>query len=1681
MKQSTRLLSVLLALVMLFGVMSIGVEAAVRRNVVITKGNVNYDSIDDVALTTDQVATLICDELDKLLLDANINEDITIAKLDLRSLDAAFKSIYDLLGNILISSATVEDVAKLKNTRNLLNRKRTDSGGDADMLVRFIGFLVSDSEVRGVLSKIAYGIENGSNSLQVGSILKGILGNDLAILNDLPALIRGLVFDKVLLASYAYPREDDKDLYVTAPTTTYEKWDKLGTKPFTNTDTMLNTALYNLLTTPQDKVWVYNEDTGLMERKYDMDSKILPTVTAAAINLNSNSLMGVLDNIFQIAFNNLAVAPLNHDLKKLIMKEMDVDFIEVKNPSSGLLAAFNAVPNIKNYFVNAATFKYNGNWYFSDYVTRGVDANGDDKTDVDANGREITIKLRRFFKADASDADELYELINWDYTFTSSSYDYAASLSAYGSFIGQLNHLLYTLLDTMLSSQIKAEILAFDGAPFWTDGANSNIGANLLNVLKFVLCKYTNKFFYKNPAYVDGDGAALQSFVDDVKACANLENLVAYIALPLMKDILPELILPKELTKDLEIEQMAALLLREVLSDLTPTLNFDAEVFKTGTLDSPAGREIAVKTQEQWKELVLGMAMNLGVIYLDNVTNFNLDSAAAAAIYAANGWEGLLEEVVDWGIQYLGTGTNGILNGFGPQTLGAVRGTYNGNAFTNINKILNALLPLSLVVGCDANDFACDIEYLAFEKLVPAIFDLDFSLLLSVFGRSGSADNLLTAKNAVATILDLVRRILNSVLPNAVPTSHLTNLNTFTSQAGLKALISALLGALNTRVYAGGGTTGLLYSGILPLISKFVKDWSGEQTVGSPLIEMESTYTATNGALSGATFTITNGAKGLWRSYLDENGNRQQDEHYKYRITGVTATSTAGSVSVSAPATILDFGVGMTASFNVTGIPTVGAVVLFAINYQVYNEEGTTMSGGKIFTAYRYAYVTYNPTDDGNEVGKTHKSDSKMQFGLYTPQYIPLESGAGTIPNRNTAYFNVEYTNYSGYTPCKAQIQTVPAAQKGISIATTGEIEIPKETKTKWASFTVNEDQYNAAAITSGTVLNWNITLMMRNRKFVASGGQSDTYAGTLVMKFYSANDLSDLKDLTNDEIGAVKLQANYNTGSVYANKVLRTTAISEDEPKETNFDTTGIDPETEELVTIIDGATAWTNYKTALNAAIRGAYQVWNANSVYNHKELYENLRVAISDLNYCRKSAEQLADEGAESNDVAVLALKAIYDARVPEIDSYKDYMLYRWDRYKDSEGAAYRLISAFEAAQAVVDTEVFPYGNINITELNALLAKDGAYANYINALRKARTAEEIEASHEAKTKAEENYSRGYTAQDVEQITSLFQRTADRLVPREGGTKTEYLATELASALAIYGNAATSTKYSAKSWDVYLDRLATAQAELQNPKNNHTVFEAKYYLQRAVNELILIEDSADYSGLEDAIASAEAVLANHTLFQQGQDKVIGLVIAALGYKIDGTELFPGAAKDVVNTPYDKNKQNRIDDAELALRLALANVRFETTAVGGNDGATTEEQTENDAYFAFVPANLAIDNVYGYLAAVTVPENVTNVAPVTVTPNATHAGTGTIVTFYGTLAGVTIPVASYSVVVIGDVTGDSAIDSADAMLADLVVNEHREVDGAFLKAALADAATAAGGVVTIEALSAIVNIAVGK
>lgn len=1674
MKQSTRLLSILLAMVMLIGVLSVGVSA---EKIGLTKSAVAYDSIDDAVLTPQQVSTIIMDLLDnELLPSAGLGTiDLSIAgSLRTDTVNHLIADLVSISGGAAwaIAKALLGDIGDLnfgalKTGSNPYQR----SHGDLTLFYQLIQFL---NDNRSILGKIAYGI-GVTNGIGFGVAASAVGDVDLNITD----MLRGLLFDELLLGSYAYPEESDVGYYTTPPSTVYTDWEDLSTKPFTSADAMVNKAIENLLKTPQDKVSTLVE--GKVVRKYDPDSVILPTVTAAQVNLNTNSVFSLLDGIIQLAYNTLATEPLNHDLKRLLMKETDVEFNEIKNPSAGLLSAFAAVEatGIKNYFVNAATFKYNDNWYFSDYVTRGVDANSDGITDTDLEGTEITEKVRRFFKADLSDVDELFDIINWDYEFTETTYDFAAGKATYGSIVGQLNHLIYVILDTVLSAQAKSDIAAFlnDGNGFYIDGDNSNFPTNLIRIIKYALCTYTNKFFYKNPDYVDENGVALPAFVADVKACASIEELVAYIAIPLMKDILPEMILPVAFTDGLEIEQVAALALREAISDITPALNFDSRIFKADTLTSATGRELAVLDQAGWQDLILDMGLNLAVIYLDNVTNINLDTDAAAAIYAQAGWRSLLEEVVDWAVGYIGSGSTSVLVGLDPTTLGSVRGTYNGNAFTILTTALNKLLPLGFICGPAVNTTTgvLDVDTL-FWQLYDAICDLDLASLLSLFGRSTAPNNFLAQTNIIKQVLDILNRILNVLFNDATILQNTASLdNAILNQANLKQTIIDLLLALNTR-------KAPILTNLFPVLAKFISDWGGEQVLANPIIGLENRVATTNGALTDATFTIANGAKGVWRSYMD-GSTRVQDNQYKCQITSVTCTATAGTVSNIRLSTTaaLDYGQSLTVTYNVASVPAAGGVALFNIKYKVFDEDGNAMSNGKVFEANRYTYLSQNPTDEGTMriIAESSYVGNSAYCRLYSPRYVSIEGAVETLPNLRTYRFDHQFSTQASRSWARIN-STTPATQNGITLGTVAKQEMKVDESFDYYSFTVNAATYDAAVtagtITSGTTLTWAVNGTVKGKDFAKekSGTQN------LQVKFYNNADVDECKEITNRETGNVKIASDYKTGTVYADKVLKSTPGTEEDPQMTNFTATGVDPETEETVTVIDGAQAWATYVSALNNAIRHAYQAWNANSVYAHKAAYEALRIATNDVNYCKKTSYELAQEGGENNDTAVEALKTLYEGYEDNLDSYKDYMLYRFNRYEDNARSARNLINIYKRATAVIDTKVFPYINISVTELNQLLALDTTYAPYISALLEDRTPEEIEGSGKAKAEAFKTYVGGYTALDVNQISNLLQRTYARLLPREGGTKTEYLAAEIASALAIYGSAATSTTYSEKSWARYLDRLATAQAELAAPKNNQTVFDAKYHLQRAVNGLILIEDGADYSGLEDAIAAAQAVLANHTDFLKGQNKVIGLVIAALGRTLDDVNLFPGAALDVVDTPYALDDQDRIDDAELKLRMALSNVRYATTAIDPNAGATTENQTENDAYYAFVPANLAIANVYGYLNAITVPANVTDVLPVTITPNATNAGTGTVVTYYGKLGGVSIPVASYSVVVIGDVTGDSAIDSADAMLADLVVNTHKEVDGAFLKAALADPATAAGGIVTIEALGVILNIAVG-
>ena len=105
MKKSLRILSMVLAVVMIFGSMSVlGSAYDKYKGNDLTTNDVSFDDVDIPNFSVDQYASMALDEVDRMLAEAQINLDIYIGKLNLSSIDGTVKSINDLLASAAVQN-----------------------------------------------------------------------------------------------------------------------------------------------------------------------------------------------------------------------------------------------------------------------------------------------------------------------------------------------------------------------------------------------------------------------------------------------------------------------------------------------------------------------------------------------------------------------------------------------------------------------------------------------------------------------------------------------------------------------------------------------------------------------------------------------------------------------------------------------------------------------------------------------------------------------------------------------------------------------------------------------------------------------------------------------------------------------------------------------------------------------------------------------------------------------------------------------------------------------------------------------------------------------------------------------------------------------------------------------------------------------------------------------------------------------------------------------------------------------------------------------------------------------------------------------------------------------------------------------------------------------------------------
>ena len=1763
MKQSTKLLSLVLALVMAFGCMS------VIGNAALVKGEVKWDNIDDAKLTAEQVADLALDLVDNdLLADMDTIDLSIVGSLRLNSIDNICADITKLTNGFVwsIGKGLLGDLGDL-DFSPVKNKSR--SQGDVQMIMNVLTLVGNDTNSN-ILSKIAYGLgtSNGISLGLVGNFLD--LGSVGDMLGDIPLLLKSMLYDLLIYGSYGYEKD----------------YEELGALPadVDTLDEMVAQTIGGLLVNPQDYTW---EGEGAAAKKvWNEKSLVMPTLAAKGMaevksmtNIYNNSIFSLLDKIAPYAIYDLGVGALNNNLKKALLEAVEVDFneIDVAVLPADIAADFevDAVDGEESYVTYIAYDKIaqdGETFYYTTMETETVMVDGEPVLDEDGN--EETQKVRKFFKANTASANDFYNLIDFGWEFVApvpgaeedsadfaldnlSALNYKALIAEYGSIMESLNHLLYVVFETAVKQEVKDYFAEMTG-DYWVDGATTEKYSdgtsifmdNVSRLLKYLLAEHADRIFGSDSPYVAWE-------YDDV-ADYELLDIVAIIGPVFFEDVMPQLIMPKNADgtyafhEGVQVLEFGAIVLREFITEIAPNVNYDAYIFAEGTVTSANDRQFKVQNAEAWFNIILNMGLDVGYTYLNNLTNFNTAIPTIGVTEAR--WKDMLGVAVTWAANYVSDGTNSVIHGFEPAKLAAYT-----DPLDKLSYVLNTILPLGFICGCTTDSFAFDIS-VVFDKLKSILTTFDLTELASLFGRNEEAYNILNTTNLMDMVLNLVNGIVNLVLPISENGDGVTgllqgvgtkNLDNIISKANLKITVQQLLRALYTQGRE-------LLNCALPVVGMFVKGWGTEQQFQEPEISLERSIDLVNGATEAAqTVTVRNASNGVWRHYKDAAGKEYTDEQYQIKLMSVNVydqrAEDGASAYVSVSASQQTIGYGATGSFTYTAanVPTSGALVRFKVGYKVIDEDNKEMAGGKIFYKESYAYLNYNGSDAGKET--FWNNDGSLSYAkMFGPHYVPLSTATDYIPTIVTGETGRDHKLFTS-----SQEAGLRAATTTIDGITFGNVSVKfsnsslyfKDLK-QFSSYTtycvddkdkqqsgsgnsltisggVNKATWEAAKKTSGSNTTFSIYLK-------AKGKENGPH--NLALIYYDDIAYNKLSSLAMSEMDALRLASNYNlTGKVYTNGVLESQNTTDDKGetvlRETASTTTAwiansdagkwagsytgadgtvytetvkeyaanavtvTDEEGEngyvtvddvkinvKKVTVIDCATAVNAYVPAFLEGVRGGVQAWNANSVWNLEALYEALYVAANDYGYCKKSAIQSVREGKGDNlDATVDALKAdlaAVEAQYSDTKDYTDYKMYRWNRYNDArDDAAYYINLKNDASNATVAEidEIFPYTGINEDDLRVLVEGD-KYEDYILALLEQMDEEEIEST--AKWLEDRKAEYQTTALlDVEMAANYLDRMGPRLLARDHGVITTYLADEIASADNMVK---AKSAYTARSWAKYETAYNNAQAVLDNP-TQMTVFDAKYELMCCRNELVKVEDEADYSELEALISQATQALANANLYDN-TNKELGQVLAELGYhdfeNADGDmiQLFPGSALYVNTEPYGVDEQEAIDVAANELKEALARLKFKGLNITGA-GVSTEVIVPGDekagidditATVARIAPELDADAVKAVIGATASGANVTtdlitvsNDVHYTVdTDLEAFTGTNATVTFYTLVGGVKVPVATVKVVVEADVNGDGVLDVLDGALVELVSNENAELQGCYFLAGNLDAAT---------------------
>lgn len=1696
MKKSTKLLSVILAVVMIFSTMSVMAFAA----------KTNYRSGEELTaldayspdgavtrLSTEERMSVVFDFLDVTLAAANINmgEVFSVGSLklniDLRSVNALCGTI-DNVKSLLNSGAVkllsgllgiVKD-ANLKNWKSGMTREKN---AQLD-IVNGIATLLNDNA--GLVKKV----------INDGKLDVGIIGNFVDIsgvnkyLSDLPGMLKGLVYPMFARV------DDDMELINTYSTTTE------------NPDTLIKNVLINAMSKPQSYT-SYKEDAS---GNCISNHIALPKSAEAGLRdyyVKGSDSKGAYIKVFE--YDTAKKTYVSQDEKYYKTEETDMEGngtgVYVYTNASGenvkyyvkdsyflpSLATSDKVSEIFNLdsntlvsalyqiapyvFKDLAPVVLNGSvkmllaqWFGAEktelfggkaseatavlaklppdvkaFYSKAAGAYNWEWSDFtigsDDNGYYRLVSkdglTETWLKFDMSTANSFAKLINWNYTisgdFVNEFMPTAANDGSVTASVAGYTTVLASLNDFVGKAIDTILSDTAKAAINWTKGDNSNLVPNLRKALQYVAAY--------NPEYLFGTGyeTVYAGYYDTVvDKSASDQDVVTALGAIGVKALMPQIILPSAAElKGQNVTALLACVIRELATQFVPTYNYDALIYA----DYNSKTLVKGKDSGYWLDVIFTMGTDIGMKYLSKLADLGSDKAGGYQFEASKTYKladfekntRAWEKTIDWIIDWALTSDNEWCWKF--------------------QKLINTGdLDLDLATAQD--------PWVKLDKIIRDVLPVEKII------NETAADG----KTFLETVLreDIIDNLLNLDVSKLLGTNSVTGIlnipanSTLRTEAMYPAVFRIVRELLNKVLGKVCGNTALIadsYNSIDAILQK-----SSIADLAEKLISGIA-YAVQSGGLLDVALPFVNFFLG-WttnaQSYAEPKLTIDKGSLNYVQLTNGQMNTTLKVTNASA---------GMLLKHG----DTYDHPYMLTLKSVTVNDTEMLKNGETTLSPYESTDVTLNAavhTDSLVKVtavysftfkdGTAYDGDiTSTTFEYATNDTADTVGSAWDSGEKKATYLAVDYVKMKGATTTDCLVtnpSALASAISNIAVTWTNTRDTDcKFTKGSISGFDANyfESSGQAEALVNKTFL-----------KYVKD---DDSYTGNIV----TVNPLRLKSDV---DAATVPSGATYDLGNqavtVSGSHRNRTRTLDMSAPLGTLYYYNGTNVKNavdSEFKTNRDSskypAEAWKTYWTALTAAAKLAYGPFKKANIGNYSD--DNLTAAVTALETAAKALDTAST--TPSSGSATVTPAPIEAALKDAGDiNYQNFDLYAYWAYEKAMKAGNAIIDAYKGP--VAPEKYIDGSSLSEAEITAIANK--ATATYKSAIVASMKAPSIEAQNAYMDAVKAYKTPSYSELEVRNSAKNIAWYASFLKNAAVKTEKQFLDKEIKAAKA---QGYKEADYTAGSYARYTKALAAAEALNANAKALQSeVFDAKYELEIAQRALMPKSASAleagAYTELEAVIAQAKSIFTDNSAYTFDASKADGLteteayakLVSVLGYeytdeKGNTANLYSGSAENYAANDrfYSNVVAAQIDAVITNLKNAMAPfvckyVAVPTTA-GSNEGVSVTESAS--LITGVTPGSLATaDDV---LARVTAKDS--SATTLNVAANAAGLyGTGATATLSLKSSGA--PVAIYTVVIYGDVNGDGVVDGFDASSMDLAINN---------KAALTGAYKTAGGLAT--------------